>query len=265
MVLSSIATKLLNIHSFLELQTQNHRPICQTFQYLHLQRRIISLRSYNSRSLVKVTQLIHDRYGTLMGSTFYQSFVNGIISYQALPKPMFSQLQQKIFPVYFAMQTALPAVLALTYPGSRGALGPPSSFSGVLAESNRFSVLVPLATMFITGLANVAYIGPATTRIMRERKVQGMGHYTILRVDEVIDFLFCRNTRRKEIIRPCTTLEGDAEAEQSLRENPWIFGTHQLGRICRYALVWAYSRTKNSIDVSRMLVMELYYYLKGSI
>ncbi|EHK96412.1 putative Uncharacterized mitochondrial outer membrane protein [Glarea lozoyensis 74030] len=110
-------------------------------------------------------------YGTLMGSTFFQSFVNGIIAYQALPKPMFSQLQQKIFPVYFTMQTALPAVLALTYPGS---LGGSSSISGVLEKSNKWGVLVPLATMFVTGLANVAYIGPETTRIMRERKVQGM-------------------------------------------------------------------------------------------
>jgi hypothetical protein len=124
---------------------------------------------------LKVIQLIiYSRYGTLMGSTFFQSFVNGIVAYQALPKPMFSQLQQRIFPVYFTMQAALPAVLALTYPGSRSPLGTASSISGVLAESNRYSVLVPLATMFVTGLANLAYIGPATTRIMRERKVQGM-------------------------------------------------------------------------------------------
>jgi hypothetical protein len=106
-----------------------------------------------------------------MGSTFFQSFVNGIVAYQALPKPMFSQLQQKIFPVYFTMQTALPVVLALTYPGS---LGSSSGLSGVLEKSNTYSVLVPLATMFVTGLVNVAYIGPETTRIMRQRKVQGM-------------------------------------------------------------------------------------------
>ena len=68
------------------------------------------------------------------------------------------------------MQTALPAVLALTYPGSlRGASG----ISGVMEKSNTYSVLVPLATMFVTGLANVAYLGPATTKIMRDRKVQG--------------------------------------------------------------------------------------------
>jgi Domain of unknown function (DUF4149) len=109
-----------------------------------------------------------------MGSTFYQSFVNGIISYKALPHPMFSQLQAKIFPVFFTMQTALPVVLALTYPGSRSPLGPSSSISGVMADSNRFSVLVPIATMFITGLTNITYLGPQTSKLMRERKVQGM-------------------------------------------------------------------------------------------
>ncbi|CAG8951925.1 hypothetical protein HYFRA_00005730 [Hymenoscyphus fraxineus] len=111
-------------------------------------------------------------YGTLLGATFFQSFVGGIIAFRALPRPMFSQLQQKIFPVYFTLQTALPAVLVMTYPGSSGPLGPPSSFAGTFAESNRYSVLLPIATMFITGLINKVYIGPETTRIMRERKVQ---------------------------------------------------------------------------------------------
>ena len=71
------------------------------------------------------------------------------------------------------MQTALPVVLALTYPGSRNPLGPASSLSGTFAESNRWSVLAPLATMFVSGLVNLVYVGPATTKIMRDRKVQG--------------------------------------------------------------------------------------------
>jgi hypothetical protein len=32
---------------------------------------------------------------------------------------------------------------------------------------------VPLATIFVSSLANWAFIGPATTKIMRERKHQG--------------------------------------------------------------------------------------------
>ncbi|TVY49857.1 putative mitochondrial outer membrane protein [Lachnellula cervina] len=111
-------------------------------------------------------------YGTLLGTEFFQSFVGGIVAFKALTRPQFSQLQQKIFPIYFSIQTALPVVLALTYPGSRNPLGPSSSLSGTLAESNRWSVLAPLATMFVGGLVNLVYVGPATTRIMRERKVQ---------------------------------------------------------------------------------------------
>jgi hypothetical protein len=97
--------------------------------------------------------------------------VGGVIAYKALARPQFSQLQQKIFPVYFGIQTALPVVLALTYPGTP--LGAASGFGGALAEVNRWSVLAPLATIFVTSVANLLFFGPATTRVMRERKVQG--------------------------------------------------------------------------------------------
>ena len=73
------------------------------------------------------------------------------------------------------MQTALPVVLALTYPGERNVTGVgASSLSGVLHESNRYSVLAPILVMLGTGLANLAFVGPATTKIMKERKHQGM-------------------------------------------------------------------------------------------
>lgn len=72
------------------------------------------------------------------------------------------------------MQTALPAVMALTFPGASTALGRgTASISGVFAPENRWSVLLPLGTILLSGLANAAYIGPQTTSIMRERKHQG--------------------------------------------------------------------------------------------
>jgi hypothetical protein len=80
------------------------------------------------------------------------------------------------------MQTALPVVLALTYPGVKSPLGTASGLQGTFAEVNRWSVLLPLATMFVTGLANFAFIGPATTNIMKERKHQG--RYRISRGEE---------------------------------------------------------------------------------
>ncbi|KAH8595553.1 hypothetical protein B0O99DRAFT_686543 [Bisporella sp. PMI_857] len=111
-------------------------------------------------------------YGTLLGTQFFQTFVGGIVSFKALPRAQFSQLQQKIFPPYFSIITALPVVLAATYPGDKLLLGTASSFSGTFAKANRWTVLVPVATMFATGLANVIYIGPRTTKIMKERKHQ---------------------------------------------------------------------------------------------
>ncbi|CZS95742.1 hypothetical protein WAI453_001567 [Rhynchosporium graminicola] len=111
-------------------------------------------------------------YGTLLGTEFFQTFIGGIVSYKALARPQFSQLQQKLFPVYFGIQTTLPVVLALTYPASKLGLGTSSGFRGVLADVNKWSVLVPIATIFVTSLVNMAVVGPATTKVMRERKHQ---------------------------------------------------------------------------------------------
>jgi hypothetical protein len=111
-------------------------------------------------------------FGVLLGTQTFQSFINGIVAYRALPRPQFSVLQQKLFPIYFGLQTALPAVMALTYPGMRSNI--PNSIQGVLAESNRISTLTPLALIFVTSAANMLAVGPATTKIMKERKRRGI-------------------------------------------------------------------------------------------
>lgn len=113
------------------------------------------------------------RYGTLLGTEVFQSFIAGVTAYKVLPRPQFATLQSALFPIYFSMQTALPLVLALTFPGERTAIGRiPSSISGVLDPSLRTHVLTPIVVMFLTGLANLIYVGPQTTHIMRERKHQ---------------------------------------------------------------------------------------------
>lgn len=81
------------------------------------------------------------------------------------------------------MQTALPVALALTYPGERSSVGSsldinsfnrsPSGLSGIFEANNRLHVLVPLATIFLFSMANLVVVGPATTRVMMERKKQG--------------------------------------------------------------------------------------------
>jgi hypothetical protein len=79
----------------------------------------------------------------------------------------------KLFPVYFSLQAALPAVLALTYPASRNPFGAAGGVAGVLDPSNRWSVLAPLAGAFVCAVGNLVVVGPATTQVMDERRVQG--------------------------------------------------------------------------------------------
>ncbi|KAG0644452.1 hypothetical protein HOY80DRAFT_1013587 [Tuber brumale] len=105
-------------------------------------------------------------FGTLLGSQFYQSFIGGVIAYKALPRPQFSLLQQKIFPVYFTLQTVLPAILLLTHPSmSPTSLINPSS-------PYFYNSGLPLLIVLSASLANLAVIGPATSKIMHKRKVQ---------------------------------------------------------------------------------------------
>jgi len=101
-------------------------------------------------------------YGTLLGTSIFQSFIGGIVSYRALTRPQFAVLQQNLFPIYFGMQTLLPLGLALTYPFT--------STQRMLTNSNPSSISI--ATMTICGLVNWVYVGPATTQTMRERKHQ---------------------------------------------------------------------------------------------
>ena len=116
-------------------------------------------------------------YGTLLGSTLFQSFIAGPFAYAAIPRAQFATLQQKIVPTYFAFQTALPVVLALTWPGANvagKALRNDAGWRGVLASGNYWDALVPIGIMFGTALLNMVLLGPATTKVMRERKHQGI-------------------------------------------------------------------------------------------
>ncbi|KAK3047927.1 hypothetical protein LTR09_010752 [Extremus antarcticus] len=120
-------------------------------------------------------------YGTLLGSTFFQTFMAGPLAYIWLPKAQFSTLQQKIFPPFFSLQTALPLLLALTWPGEKlagaagvGAMRQHTGWRGLIDDSNMWTALVPIGLMFGTSLLNLVWLGPATTKVLRERKHQGM-------------------------------------------------------------------------------------------
>ena len=122
-------------------------------------------------------------YGTLLGSSIFQSFIGGVVAYNCLPRPQFATLQTAIFPIYFSLQSACPVLLALTYPGSSasknsllggGGSTAPSGYTGVLASENRWSVAAPMAAILAANLLNLVWAGPRTNEIMRLRKHQGI-------------------------------------------------------------------------------------------
>ncbi|KAL7785522.1 hypothetical protein V8C37DRAFT_393919 [Trichoderma ceciliae] len=110
-------------------------------------------------------------YGTLLGTTFFHSFINGIVMFRTVNRPSFSAIQGKLFPIYFGMQTAIPAFLALTFPGN-SLLGIKGGISGLLEAPNRWSSLVPIAAMFVSGFLNLAVLLPATTKTIKDRQGQ---------------------------------------------------------------------------------------------
>lgn len=70
------------------------------------------------------------------------------------------------------MQTALPVLLTLTYPGTKTSRSS-SSLAGVLMAQNRYTVFAPLALALTINAANLLYISPQTTKVMKQRKHQG--------------------------------------------------------------------------------------------
>jgi len=77
------------------------------------------------------------------------------------------------------MQSALPVVLALTWPGEKVletagnlAVRTHAGALGLLQRENLWSGLVPVAFMFASGFLNLTLFGPMTTKVMKQRKHQ---------------------------------------------------------------------------------------------
>ncbi|KAH7070696.1 hypothetical protein BKA63DRAFT_476162 [Paraphoma chrysanthemicola] len=116
-------------------------------------------------------------YGTLLGSTLFQSFIGGVVAYRALPRAQFSTLQKSIFPPYFVLQTVAPLALWITYPRSliNALTSSPSAASAAasaVAGTNDKRNAYLVATMLVTAVLNLVYVGPKTTEIMQVRKHQ---------------------------------------------------------------------------------------------
>ncbi|KAI1355515.1 hypothetical protein F5Y01DRAFT_270696 [Xylaria sp. FL0043] len=98
-------------------------------------------------------------FSTLLGTQLYQTFVVTKICYVSLPRPAFTTLQKRLFPIYFRSQSLLLLLTVVTVP-SRG--GPLS----VIANK---AAWIPFAIAGLTGTLNCWVYGPRTRQLMIER------------------------------------------------------------------------------------------------
>lgn len=103
-------------------------------------------------------------WGSLLGMQLYQSQIMTKLCYQNLPMPQFTQLQRKVFPVYFNLQTALTLLVVASYP--------PYSVLSLLKGPGPppvWSAIVPLGLSLGTSVLNWAVYGPRTSETMMNR------------------------------------------------------------------------------------------------
>ncbi|KAH8660047.1 hypothetical protein BX600DRAFT_522785 [Xylariales sp. PMI_506] len=112
---------------------------------------LITLRSYHLIA-----------WGSLLGTQMYQTFVMTKACYLYLPRPQFTTLQKRVFPIYFAIETALTVATALTYPAG--------SIVALLSSGVDLALLG--ITLGTSGL-NLLVYGPRTTEAMVARTHQG--------------------------------------------------------------------------------------------
>lgn len=97
-----------------------------------------------------------------VGATAWTTFFSGIVMFRHLPKPVFGDLQAKLFPVYFGLQTvSSAATLALTATGRAG--------GGGTAETAKARAVAAGAALAFS-LLNLAVLEPLTTAAMYRRR-----------------------------------------------------------------------------------------------
>lgn len=106
-----------------------------------------------------------------------QTFVTTVVMIRSVDIKTFSAVLIKLWPYYFGVQAAGSAVLALTCPGSSLTS---SGISGLLAPSNRWGTLVPIAATFVSSIVNLFVALPATLQVEQDRYEQGKFMLTAL-------------------------------------------------------------------------------------
>ena len=118
---------------------------------------IISGNTFHSHSILPLN------YSFTLLTTFSQSFVVTRLCHLYLPRAQFIIIQKRIFPIYFASQSALVAATAVTYP----------SGSLLALVENRVDAIV-LGVILGISVLNSLVFGPRTSQLTTERSHQGM-------------------------------------------------------------------------------------------
>lgn len=90
-----------------------------------------------------------------------QTFINGIVAFEALGRPYFGVHQAAIFPVYFSLQSFLPVLVGLTS-------------TSRLRNVWSLGCSRTLVLVMVTGLINLVIFRPLTQGAVRARNAQGM-------------------------------------------------------------------------------------------
>ncbi|CEQ39251.1 SPOSA6832_00784 [Sporobolomyces salmonicolor] len=143
--------------------------------------------------------------GTVLGSSLWHSFIGGTTAYGTLPRQQFGNLQARLFPKFFALQSAASLALLDFY-----------RRSGRLSRDDKNVWL--LGAMAIAGVVNWLVVGPWTSGKWRRRacdqatKAQE-GSITDLDVAHVHDIRVMKKRHRRERIEGKAYSDADVSPE----------------------------------------------------
>jgi len=107
-------------------------------------------------------------YAWLFGMSIWITFFGGVIAYKSLPRPMFSILQHRTFPVYFVTTIFLSAGMLGLWVQSHPAVQIPAH--ALRPDIADVAQAYALATVFLSQSLNYFVVGPLTSRIMFQRQ-----------------------------------------------------------------------------------------------
>lgn len=123
---------------------------------------LIAWGSLLGTQLYQVRQSWDSRVRVLITYCAWQTFAMTKLCYLYLPRAQFMTLQRKVFPVYFAIETALAVVTAVTYPGG-----------SIIALSSNSVDSALLGIALGTSTLNLLVYGPKTSVALTNRNHAG--------------------------------------------------------------------------------------------